>query len=146
MYLGDYIAIDQQVGPYSFICSCVSTGTEFKAEVDADKRKWFDDMTFPDQNHSACRFLRPLGHGRIGCTIHKDSPAQCKYYRCVIIRILDSSGTEIGTVTGTHALHSEDHLLRTLWDEKISVFISGDSQDIEVLIFQELQRAGYKVA
>ena len=54
MYLGDYIVIEKQTGQYTFDCCCVSTGTEFSAEVDLDKRNWFDDHTFSDQNPTAC--------------------------------------------------------------------------------------------
>ena len=78
MYLGDYIVIEQQTGPFRFACESVSTGTPFTAEIDEDKRGIFLDRTFPDQHPHACRFLRPDG-ALLRCTIHRDSPAQCKY-------------------------------------------------------------------
>ena len=144
MYLGDYIVIEEQVGPYRFSCCCVSTGTAFSAEIDPDKRVFFDDFTFPQQHPSACRFLRPLGEEKIGCTIHADSPAQCKYYRCVIMRILTSKGEEIGAVTGTHALHSEDAGLRMIWND-ITREIPGDDADSEERIRNKIESAGYLV-
>ena len=58
-YLGDYIVIDRQTGPFSFECESFSTGTPFIAEIDPDKRGIFTDQTFSDSHPSACRFLRP---------------------------------------------------------------------------------------
>jgi hypothetical protein len=144
MYLGDYIVIEKQTGQYTFDCCCVSTGTEFSAEVDLDKRNWFDDHTFSDQNPTACRFLRPLGEGRIGCTIHTDSPAQCKYYRCRIIDIFSQEGDQAGYITGTLALHSSDSLLRDTYNGIIAD-VSGPGEESEEYIKVELIKAGYQV-
>ncbi len=144
MYLGDYIVIEKQTGQYRFDCCCVSTGTTFSAEVDPDKRDRFDDTTFPDQNPAACRFLRPLGEGRIGCTIHTDSPAQCKYYRCRIMDILSTEGKEAGYITGTLALHSSDSSLRDVYNRIITT-VSGAGAEAEEYIRIELIRAGYQV-
>lgn len=115
MYLGDYIVINRQTGPYEFACESVSTGTEFIASVDEDKRGIFNDTAFTDAHPHACRFLRPDGD-LIRCTIHRDSPAQCKYYRCVAMQIRDHDGNHIGTVTGTLDLHSENPVLHRDWD------------------------------
>jgi Fe-S-cluster containining protein len=116
MYLGDYIVIEQQLGPFTFAGESVSTGTPFIAEIDEDKRHLFADHTFPDQHPAACPFLRPDGD-LIRCTIHRDSPAQCKFYRCVLMRVSDSCGRPLGHVTGTLALHSDNPELRTVWEE-----------------------------
>ena len=43
MYMGDYIAIEHQIGPFEFACESVSTGTPFIARVDEDKRDIFLD-------------------------------------------------------------------------------------------------------
>ena len=144
MHLGDYIIIEKQTGPYSFSCSCVSTDTLFSATIDPDKRHFFDDHTFSTQHPSACRFLRPLGDERTGCTIHTDSPAQCKYYRCVVMRIYSAEGEEMGTVTGTLALHSTDPELHRVWDG-IRKGIPGSGPEDEKRILEELMMAGYRV-
>ncbi|HWQ68034.1 MAG TPA: hypothetical protein VN372_14345 [Methanospirillum sp.] len=144
MYLGDYIVIEKQTGPYQFDCCSVSTGTDFVASVDTDKQKFFDDHSFPDQHPSACRFLRPLGSGKIGCTIHTDSPAQCKFYRCVVMVIQSPQGDEIGYVTGTLALHSQDTALHTVWDMLIRK-ISMDRLEAEEEIRKNLIAAGYEI-
>lgn len=144
MYLGDYIVIEEQTGPYTFSCSSVSTGTGFSATIDPDKRVFFDDQTFPGTHPSACRFLRPLGDGRIGCTIHTDSPAQCKHYRCVILRISSPDGTEIGRVTGTGALHSSDMNLRSLF-EAITAGTPPTTPEEEETVRAGLAAAGYQV-
>jgi hypothetical protein len=144
MYMGDYIVIEQKTGRYSFICCCVSTGAGFSATVDPDKQIFFDDHSFPDMHPSACRFLRPLGEGRIGCTIHEESPAPCKYYRCVVMRIYSASGEEAGIITGTLALHSQDPALLSLWNT-ISREITGATPDNEEKIRQSLEQAGYRV-
>lgn len=116
MYLGDYITIERQTGPFTFDCECVSTGTAFTAEVDPDKRHIFSDFSFPREHPHACRFLRPDGD-LIRCTIHRDSPAQCKFYRCVVLRIEDPEGRQLGYVTGTLSLHSDDAALIAVWAE-----------------------------
>lgn len=116
MYLGDYIVIERQTGPFRFQCESVSTGTPFTAEIDEDKRGIFLDHTFPDRHPHACRFLRPDGT-LLRCTIHRDSPAQCKYYRCVAMRVADRDGRPLGHVTGALALHADDPALRFVWDE-----------------------------
>ena len=61
MYMGDYIVVEHQIGPFEFACESVSTGTPFIARVDDDKREIFLDYSFPDAHPSACRFLRPDG-------------------------------------------------------------------------------------
>src|SRR5512137_1274054 len=105
MFLGDYIVIERQTGPFSFECESVSTGTPFAAEIDEDKRTIFSDFSFPEENPAAFRFLRPDGN-LLRCTIHRDSPAQCKFYRCVVMRVFDTAGRRLlGTVRGTLDLH-----------------------------------------
>jgi len=141
MYMGDYIVIERQIGPFTFLGCSVSTGTTFLARVDADKQDLFSDRTWSVRHPSACPFLRPSG-ARIVCTIHETSPAQCKAYRCVIARIRTSDGVERGYVTGTYALHSEDPLLREAWRE-VEGEIAVDPEDAEERIPAILARRGY---
>jgi Fe-S-cluster containining protein len=143
MYLGDYIVIDKQLGPFEFACESVSTGTEFTACIDEDKREIFCDRSFPENHLHACRFLRPDGN-LLRCTIHRDSPAQCKFYRCVIMRIADPGGNVLGVVTGTLHLHSDDRMLRAIWEvgEKN---IPESSPDAEERLHRYLVESGYLV-
>lgn len=143
MYLGDYIVIEQQLGPFTFAAESVSTGTPFVAEIDEDKRHLFSDHTFPDQHPTACRFLRPDGD-RIRCTIHRDSPAQCKFYRCVVMQVYDMAGNRIGIVTGTLSLHSDDPYLRAVWEEAEKKRPKHDDLAEEWLA-TFLQAKGYRV-
>jgi len=143
MYLGDYIVIEQQTGPFTFECCSVSTGTSFIAEIDPDKRAIFSDHTFAEQHPSACRFLRPDGD-LVRCTIHRDSPAQCKFYRCVVMRVLTPDGVQIGIITGTLALHSDDHGLRTAWEEAEKKRPHRDSE-AEPWLAAFLQEKGYRI-
>jgi Fe-S-cluster containining protein len=143
MFLGDYIVIDRQTGPFSFECESVSTGTAFTAEVDEDKRRIFADFSFPEKNPAACRFLRPDGL-LLRCTIHRDSPAQCKFYRCVVMRVADSHGHLIGTVRGTLDLHSADPGLRAVWEEVVRGRPTDDGK-AELWIAAILQQKGYRV-
>jgi hypothetical protein len=129
MYLGDYIEIDRQVGPFEFDCSSVSTGTPFHAKVDEDKRELFLDTTWIQQHPSACRFLRPSGD-RIVCTVHETSAAQCKFYRCVVFRVYSRERMFLGTVTGTLALHTTDRELQSVW-ERADQVIHWNSPDVE---------------
>jgi hypothetical protein len=141
--MGDYIAIDREVGPFSFACESVSTGTPFLAIVDEDKRDLFLDTAWISDHPAACRFLRPRGENII-CTIHGTSPAQCKYYRCVVMRIFDSRGALAGKVTGTLALHSDDPVLREIWDSAIREIPEG-STGIEEHLQEVLEAQGYRV-
>jgi Fe-S-cluster containining protein len=143
MYLGDYIAIERQVGPYEFECESVSTGTPFTAIVDDDKREIYLDSTWLDEHPTACRFLRPSGE-HILCTIHGTSPAQCKFYRCVVMRVFDSQGVLIGKVTGTLALHSDNPELRGIWEAALRE-IPEWSADIEARLQKVLEGHGYRV-
>lgn len=143
MYMGDYIVIEQQTGPFEFACESVSTGTPFIARIDKDKREIFLDHTFPDQHPAACRFLRPDGD-RIRCTIHETSPCQCKFYRCVVMRIFDSPRNLLGTVTGTLSLHSNDPVLRSVWEMAESE-ISSEAGDREGQLQHYLETHGYLV-
>ena len=99
MYLGDYIVIEEQLGPFEFRCESVSTGTPFTATVDEDKRKVFSDFSFPKAHPHACRFLRPDGD-LVRCTIHRDSPAQCKFYRCTVSGSLTPGEIHLATSPG----------------------------------------------
>jgi hypothetical protein len=143
MYMGDYIVIEHQIGPFEFACESVSTGTPFIARVDDDKHEIFLDNSFPDRHPSACRFLRPDGD-RIRCSIHKTSPCQCKFYRCVVMRIFDAHGDLKGTVTGTLSLHSDDPLLRSVWETAERV-LSSEGLHREAQLQQYLETRGYRV-
>ena len=143
MYMGDYIVIDHQISPFEFACESVSTGTPFIARVDDDKREIFLDHSFPDVHHSACRFLRPDGD-RIRCSIHETSPCQCKFYRCVVMRIFDPHGDLKGTVTGTLSLHSDDPMLRIVWETAEHEILSEGSER-EELLQKYLETRGYRV-
>lgn len=143
MFLGDYIVIERQTGPFSFACESVSTGTPFLAEVDEDKRAIFADHAFPEEHPHACRFLRPDG-SLLRCTIHRDSPAQCKFYRCIVMRVRDGAGTLLGTVRGTLDLHADDPALRAVWEEIVRLRPREDSE-AEPWIAAFLQGKGYRV-
>jgi len=143
MYMGDYIVIEQQLGPFTFAAESVSTGTPFVAEIDEDKRHLFVDHTFPDQHPTACRFLRPDGE-LCHCTIHRDSPTQCKFYRCVVMRVLDRHGMLLGTVMGTLGLHTDDPALRAVWDGVERKRPKSDA-DAEPWIVTFLTGKGYQV-
>jgi hypothetical protein len=143
MYMGDYIVIERQIGPFEFACESVSTGTPFIAHIDDDKHQIFLDHTFPDEHPTACRFLRPEGD-LIRCVIHDSSPGQCKYYRCIVMRIFDSHGNLTGTVTGNLSLHSNDAVLRGLWEAE-ERRISQISGDAEIWLQKYLEENGFRV-
>jgi len=143
MYLGDYIAVERQAGPFEFECESVSTGTPFLARVDDDKREIFKDTSWLNEHPTACRFLRPCGE-QVLCTIHGTSPAQCKFYRCVVMRIFDIRGILIGKVTGTLTLHSDNSELREIWEAALREIPEG-SGDIEERLQKVLESHGYRV-
>jgi len=143
MFLGDYIVIGRRTGPFSFECESVSTGTPFTAEVDDDKRGIFSDYSFPENHPHACRFLRPDGD-LLRCTIHRDSPPQCKFYRCVVMRVRNSTGDLLGTVRGTLDLHSDDPVLRSVWEVLLRKRPKDDAE-AEPWIAASLVGKGYRV-
>lgn len=143
MCMGDYIAIGRQVGPFTFECESVSTGTPFLAVVDEDKRDIFLDTGWLESHPAACRFLRPRDD-HILCTIHGTSPAQCQFYRCEVLRVHDPGGVLIGKVTGTLALHSENPALRGIWESALREIPEG-SPDIEERLQRVLEDHGYRV-
>lgn len=144
MFLGDYIVIERQIGPFTFECESVSTGTPFTAEVDKDKRRIFSDFLFPDQHPTACPFLRP-DKDLVWCTIHRDSPPQCKFYRCVVMCVHDQKGVPLGTVRGTLDLHSDDPQLRAVWEE-VERKRPKAKEEAEPWMAMFLREKGYRVA
>jgi hypothetical protein len=143
MYMGDYIAIEHQIGTFEFACESVSTGTPFIARVDEDKREIFRDTTFPDGHPTACRFLRPQGD-LIRCTIHTTSPCQCKFYRCVVMKVFDRDGAGIGFVNGNLSLHSDDPDLKAAWEEA-GKKVPESADDAEMQLQHFLEGKGYRV-
>jgi len=143
MFLGDYIVIERQIGSFTFECESVSTGTPFIAEVDEDKRRIFSDSLFPEQHPAACPFLRP-DKDLVRCTIHRDSPAQCKFYRCVVMSVYDLKGVLLGTVRGTLDLHTDDPGLRAIWEEVERKRPKAD-EEAEPWMAMFLQEKGYRV-
>ncbi|MDI9634160.1 MAG: YkgJ family cysteine cluster protein [Methanolinea sp.] len=141
MYLGDYIVIEKETGPFEFLACCVSTGTEFVARVDDDKRELFADRSWIAAHPRACPFLRPAGE-KFSCTVHGTRPAQCRAYRCVVARIRSPDGREAGYVTGTLNLHSSDPALREAWGE-VERALSRDPYLSEEEIAGILRRRGY---
>jgi hypothetical protein len=143
MYLGDYIVIDEEKGPYNFLCSCVSTGTIFTAVVDNDKRTLFDNSEFLKDKPHACSFLRAAEDGRILCTIHETSPAQCKAYRCILMEIF-TNNIRIGYITGTWALHSDNKKLREIYETGLTL-LPTEFEDKERWMAEFLVEKGYMV-
>ena len=143
MHMGDYITIEEMTGPFEFLCISVSTGAPFFATVDPDKRDQFSDRSWIDDHPTACPFLRPTEEQFI-CTIHRDSPPQCRDFRCVVMRILTPESRVAGIVTGTLALHTEDQELRGVWEE-CERGIPSTSQDAENRIAWRLKEKGYRI-
>ncbi|WAC05734.1 MAG: hypothetical protein OS112_03655 [Methanoregula sp.] len=143
MHIGDYIVIEKQISPFGFKCCSVSTGTPFTAEVDGDKRHLFSDHAWIDKHPTACRFLRPDGDFT-RCTIHCHSPAQCKSFRCVVMRVFSGPDEQIGTITGTFALHSEDPGLWEAYDEAMRGIPATDP-DAEDRLKEFLEGKGYRI-
>jgi len=141
--MGDYIAIEEQKGPFDFLCSSVTTGTLFIARIDEDKQDLFLDHKWIEQHPNACTFLRPIGD-RIVCTIHETSPIQCKAYRCVVMQIFSPDEKLIGKVTGTLSLHTDDPELWKIWEESDQKS-NLNTPNVEDQIFQFLESRGYKI-
>jgi hypothetical protein len=144
MYLGDYIVIERQTGPFEFEACCVSTGTGFIARVVPDKQHLFEDRTFTDGHPRACPFLRPVCDGRIVCTIHDTRPYQCRAFHCTTMLVYSPDGTLKGKVNGSLAITAHDPVLRELWNMNLGA-IPFSSPDIEQRMRDLLTSNGYRV-
>ena len=144
MYLGDYIVIERQTGPFEFVATCVSTGTEFTARVVPDKQHLFSDKSFITDHPSACPFLRPAGDGRVICTVHDTRPYQCRAFHCTSMLIYSADRKLIGTVNGNLAVLTDDKELWEFWQRTIDT-IPFSSPDIEGRMKEELTRYGYHI-
>ncbi len=71
-----------------------------------------------DQNPAASRFLPPYGD-QLRCTIHRDSMLQCKFSRCVVMRVTDVHGTLMQMVRGAFNLNSDNQNLWALGEEVV---------------------------
>src|SRR5512136_423844 len=143
MSMGDCISVESEIGPFEFECESIPTGTPFRAIVDEDKRELFRDITWIKEHPRACQFLRPKGE-QVLCTIHGTSPAQCKYYRCVVMRIFEPGGDLAGRVTGTLALHSDNPVLREIWEAALREIPEG-AGDVELRLKKVLESHGCRV-
>lgn len=144
MGMGDYIVIEEQTGPFEFRACCVSTGTEFVARIDEDKKELFSDRSWPDLHPGACPFLRPAGNGRMVCSIHECSPSQCRAFRCVLFEVWSMDGVRIGAVTGARALHTADRALRRTWELGLQT-IPFHGTDMEEHMAAFLVENGYEI-
>jgi hypothetical protein len=144
MYMGDYIAIERETGPFEFDCSSVSTGTPFRARVDEDKRMLFLETGWIAKHPRACRFLRPAGGSRIVCTIHETIAVQCKFYRCTVMKIFSPGGDYLGKINGNLSLHTDDKSLKKTW-ESADREIPWNSAGVEAWIAGFLRKNGYSV-
>lgn len=143
MCMGDYIELEEQVGLFEYIGRSVTTGALFHAKVDEDKRDIFLERTWSENHPRACPFLRPM-EGKVVCTIHETSPAQCKAYRCVAMRIVSPGGGLAGKVTGALALHTDNPDLMAAWEE-ITKGVRLDLPDAEERIQNGLEARGYRI-
>ncbi len=144
MYLGDYIVIERPTGPFEFVATCVSTGTDFTARVVPDKQHLFADMSFTEAHPSACPFLRPTGDGRVICTVHDTRPYQCRAFHCTSMLIHSAEGKLIGKVNGNLAILTDDKELWEIWQRTMDT-IPFSSSDIEGRMKDILARNGYRV-
>jgi hypothetical protein len=60
------------------------------------------------------------------------------------MRISDAAGTELGTVRGTLDLHSDDMMLRAIWEDVVRMR-PKDDKEAEAWIAAFLQGIGYRV-
>ena len=107
--------------------SLFSTGTPFTAIIDDDEPQILLDHTFAIAPLPTV--LRPDSGNLIQYTIMKHAPSSVKTI-CVIMRIFNSHGNLSGTVTGNLSLHSNDAVLRGLWEaeERRISHLSADEE------------------
>src|SRR5512136_2437323 len=124
MSMGDCIAVEREIGPFEFECESISTGTPFRAIVDEDKRELFRDITWIKE-HPRARLSYQGPAEELRCRTHGASPAQCKYYGWVVMRIIDPGDDPAGRVTSTLALHSDNPVLRDIWEAALREIPEG---------------------
>lgn len=146
MNFGELIRIEREVDDIEFYCRFLITNEVFRARVMPEWREAFSDTAEVEANPAWCRFLRrsPDGKGFV-CTIHDSNASICRDFRCCIIRIFDTTGSQIGKVGGNRSLISEDEDLREIFREQVAGIESSSPEEWLDKAGRILTSAGYRV-
>ncbi|NYT08223.1 MAG: YkgJ family cysteine cluster protein [Methanomicrobiales archaeon] len=111
--LGRHIRIERSLSPVQhYVRNAISNDVTL-VTIHPDRRALFSGTPDPGW----CPFLRRDAGGVFVCTIHENRPAVCRDFRCRTMVITGKEGTEVGHVTGTASLTTEDPVLKALWTD-----------------------------
>jgi|WetSurMetagenome_2_1015567.scaffolds.fasta_scaffold27030_3 uncharacterized protein len=144
MNFGQHIAIERQLSSRDFYCRCRITGELFLAHIRSGDQEAFANKADPESHPSWCPFLRRTVEGLYGCTIHDTAPRFCRDFRCVTMLIYGPAGNEAGRVKGRRSLDSQDPVLVTLWNERITGTHTGDDLTFILYAIRVLKEEGYR--
>ncbi len=113
MSLGRHIRIERSLSPVQhYVRNAISNDVTL-VTIHPERRELFSMV--PDTGW--CPFLRKDTGGLFVCTIHENRPSICRDFRCRTMVITGKEGTEVGYVTGTASLTTQDPVLAALWTE-----------------------------
>ena len=120
MSLGRHIQVVRSTPPRSFVIRVLVTRETLPVQVVPSLSSLFSRKDPPAWEPGWCPFLRKEGENLYTCTIHPFRPRICREFRCMTMRILDSSGREAGRVKGRSSLVSEDNGLAQIWNDAVA--------------------------
>jgi uncharacterized protein len=148
--LGSIIKIERQLNDRDYYCRYNIDNSLFLAHVDqvfcdeiADE---FANISIPaGPEKKPCRFLRKnrQGDGTV-CSIYSTRPYICRDFRCYHVLICNRDGKTCGSVRGKNTLHTEDAVLRNLWEEQVVAIAYGDTAVWKKKVADILAEHGYR--
>jgi len=145
MSLGRHIRVTRSLSPHSFIISEGVTRETLRVQVVPSLVPLFSKKDPPAFEPGWCPFLRRERAELFTCTIHPSRPRICRNFRCMTMRILDSSGNAIGRVKGRSSLVSDDPALVHLWNGSIAPLASLPDGEFFPRCREILVSRGYSV-
>jgi Fe-S-cluster containining protein len=145
MSLGRHIRVVRSTPPRSFVIRVQVTGETLPVQVVPSLSPLFSRKDPPAWEPGWCPFLRKEGENLYTCTIHPFRPRICREFRCMTMRILDSSGREVGRVKGRSSLVSGDAGLAQLWNDAVAPLACLPQGEFYRRCREILESRGYRV-
>jgi len=140
MSLGRHIRIERSLSPVQhYIRNAISNDLTL-VTIQPERRGLFSE----EPNPGWCPFLRKDSGGLFVCTIYGNRPSVCRDFRCRTAVITGKGGTEVGYVTGTASLTTQDPVLEELWTN-LKRRVSGSGPAWFRQLQEELSAHGYVI-
>lgn len=138
--------IIEEHAPYSFLVINEYTGERYEVSVTPSLYHLYDDRRVFAELPETCPFFRRNDEdGLWYCTIHFTRPDVCREYGCWRFLILDPEGRRAGRVMGIRHLHTENPLLRSVWDTRVSILQEPDDTIWDLKMCEIIRSAGFVI-